>query len=358
MAIDQDPPKFPYRNQQPDSSIPGQPDATENLSHTDQKVNLNLSPTLDALRQAASASQNPGQDLSHSRATEDTAERSELKDNSDPERFQPAPASPKREKSVFNMMVLGTLALTLTGGIFLWQITLRLQAVEDSLPASDGTLIVESPETTMSKSTDVEGSVQNSTRIETLEQQIHDLKQSLQSLKLDVNNQQNLQQYDESIESKLESIEAPLNHTEGASTTIEATKIKTAPVANSNADQAVPLTSPLPTPNIPTEEHRETGAPSLPLTTPVKDNQPGVKEPNLWFVNLGTFSERSSAEILNNRAKAIYAEVELITIKANKRSLFRVRASGFPSQHLAELKAQELQAALELGGVWVAEQGK
>ena len=351
MATDQDPPKFSLSSQPTENDVPGQPGYPDDAKKIAQKVNLNLSPSLDALRQPASKPQDPAHPATQGAdtATEDATARPEFKFDRDPDWAQTAAAPAKRENPFFKLVTLGTLALTLTGGMFLWQITLRIQTIEDSLPTGENTLAFDSPEAAVSQSTDSESSFKNTSRIEALEQQIHELEQTIQSTMREEKTQPTVQPDGAELERNLDPILARLSQLETTVAANKSDKIKPVTTGTDSRQTETSATSISPTAANPSTS-------SQPAKNQSSNNGNAVAEAKLWFVNLGTFSERISAESLKQRAKAIYANVELVTVQANQRSLYRVRARGFSSQQVAELKAQQLQAALELGGVWVAEQ--
>ncbi|RLA45162.1 MAG: hypothetical protein DRR06_07945 [Gammaproteobacteria bacterium] len=81
-----------------------------------------------------------------------------------------------------------------------------------------------------------------------------------------------------------------------------------------------------------------------------------IQTPGTWFVNIGTFSNRTAAEKQLAAVQAIVKKAQLQNVTVDKRVLYRVRASGFSSQPAAELQAQHLQSALKLDGTWVGQQ--
>ncbi len=72
-----------------------------------------------------------------------------------------------------------------------------------------------------------------------------------------------------------------------------------------------------------------------------------------WSINVGTFSDRRSAEKLLAKVQGIVERAEIQTITADNRSLYRIRAIGYRSRRAAELQAQSLQAAIGLSGLWI-----
>ncbi len=72
-----------------------------------------------------------------------------------------------------------------------------------------------------------------------------------------------------------------------------------------------------------------------------------------WSINVGTFSDRRSAEKLLTKVQGIVERAEIQTITADNRSLYRIRAIGYRSRRAAELQAQSLQAAIGLSGLWI-----
>ena len=80
-----------------------------------------------------------------------------------------------------------------------------------------------------------------------------------------------------------------------------------------------------------------------------------IPTPGTWFVNIGTFSNRTSAEKQLAAVQAIVKKAQLQNVTVDKRVLYRVRASGYSSQPDAERHAQRLQSALKLDGTWVGQ---
>lgn len=82
----------------------------------------------------------------------------------------------------------------------------------------------------------------------------------------------------------------------------------------------------------------------------------GAQQHGNWFINVGTFSDRGSAEKLLTKVQDIAERAEIQIVTADNRSLYRIRASGYRSRRAAELQAESLQAATGLSGLWIDEQ--
>lgn len=74
-----------------------------------------------------------------------------------------------------------------------------------------------------------------------------------------------------------------------------------------------------------------------------------------WFVNLGTFSSITEAGRFKNKALSSHPDLEIVPVKIDQATMYRVRTRGLPTKQQAETLAQQLQAALQLSGVWVAQ---
>lgn len=77
--------------------------------------------------------------------------------------------------------------------------------------------------------------------------------------------------------------------------------------------------------------------------------------PALWFVNLGTFSSELDAGNFQKAALAAHPSLEIVPVAIDETTMFRVRTEGLESKQKAETIAQQLQIALQLSGVWVAQ---
>ena len=333
MTTHQDSLKPPY---------PDQPDRSTTKSDSDRKVNLNLSPQLDALRRSASLSEARNYSLSSS--IESTGDSSEPPNLDESGLSQNTPTKITRKTTLFDLIALMALALTLTSGIFLWQLTLRLSAME----TANKQISLSAPAKLSVGAAD-ETAIKTKARMEALEQE-------LKTLIHDQDGQHNMRRQAEQLESRLESVLARLS-------LLEASNTVNKPSTTGSTDTLSPgagLTAPMPPLNsAPTRSLEKTPPEEKEDSSQAAVNQANtnsVAAPHPWFVNLGTFSERTSAENLHKRARTVETDAEIITITANQRPLYRVRISGFDSQQTAELKAQELQTILSLSGIWIAPQ--
>lgn len=109
-----------------------------------------------------------------------------------------------------------------------------------------------------------------------------------------------------------------------------------------------------------------TQAPALPLassTGPQNSLKPGAEKPGPaktispahWFVNLGTFPSELEAGKVKKAALAIHPRLDIVPVEVDQSTLFRVRTEGMESKQKAETIAKQLQTALQLSGVWVAQ---
>ena len=77
--------------------------------------------------------------------------------------------------------------------------------------------------------------------------------------------------------------------------------------------------------------------------------------PALWFVNLGTFSSEVNARNFQKSALVAHPGLEIVPVAIDETTMFRVRTEGLGSKQKAETITQQLQIALQLSGVWVAQ---
>ncbi len=95
---------------------------------------------------------------------------------------------------------------------------------------------------------------------------------------------------------------------------------------------------------------------NMSTAAPVATRPPKVppQKPGLWFINIGTFSDRASAEKLLAKVQVVLKNSVLQTVNVDNRSLHRIRAIGYQSNADAKNDAQRLKSELGLGNTWIA----
>lgn len=74
-----------------------------------------------------------------------------------------------------------------------------------------------------------------------------------------------------------------------------------------------------------------------------------------WFVNFGTYSEKSGAEALLKTVVAALPRTQLYAVDIKNTAMWRVQAQGYSSKEDAKAVAAEIQSNLGITGVWVGE---
>ena len=96
--------------------------------------------------------------------------------------------------------------------------------------------------------------------------------------------------------------------------------------------------------------------------TPAKDDPvASVATLNPWYINLGTFPERSEAVIVQQQVKNLgfNADISSVTIpnkpggSVDTTAGYQLRITGFEDQESAEASAAQIMDSSELNGLWV-----
>lgn len=90
---------------------------------------------------------------------------------------------------------------------------------------------------------------------------------------------------------------------------------------------------------------------------PAKDDSEAVPSPLVadgWFVNLSTLSTEPAAVKWLEGLQDPPNEPEIVPVRSDDGTLYRVRIGGFPSRDDATRAAQELSLQWRLSGVWVS----
>lgn len=94
-----------------------------------------------------------------------------------------------------------------------------------------------------------------------------------------------------------------------------------------------------------------------PVTEPEAAPLPASLGAN-WFINIGAYSKRNSAEQLLLNIQTVIANAAIQEIVVQEKTLYRIRATGYASRFDAELDAKRLESSLGLEGAWIAAQNE
>ena len=73
-----------------------------------------------------------------------------------------------------------------------------------------------------------------------------------------------------------------------------------------------------------------------------------------WYINLAAYSQEAAAKPLYERARK-FARADIEEVISGSRTVYRVRAVGYPSPQAARKDAQRLESLLNLKGTWVSD---
>ncbi len=76
---------------------------------------------------------------------------------------------------------------------------------------------------------------------------------------------------------------------------------------------------------------------------------------NPWFINIAVLSDKKNAGNLRDKVKSLGVDGRMESYPSQGRTLYRVRAYGYPSKSAATGDVRRLQRALGLSGFWVGE---
>lgn len=81
--------------------------------------------------------------------------------------------------------------------------------------------------------------------------------------------------------------------------------------------------------------------------------QPRASSSGSWFINVQTYATRADAEAMVARLSSSSEAFDVQPAQVNGRTLYRVRASGYASQSVAEEVAEDLVDAFALPEPWI-----
>lgn len=175
---------------------------------------------------------------------------------------------------------------------------------------------------TFTQSTSTSSAIKaNQAQLETFNNQVLLLQQEVEQLKLSLQEQQNLiDTNSKDLNKKIEALAQQLQ----ASKTKEASK-------------PIPSKTELRKKDIPNKESA--------TTTPKKAT-------NHWYVNIGTFSSKKSAQKLQNQLSTLGHSAQINTTSLENKPAYRVQLPGFKNREAAELAARQVMDKTNLNGLW------
>lgn len=84
-----------------------------------------------------------------------------------------------------------------------------------------------------------------------------------------------------------------------------------------------------------------------PTNTALLDESP-------WFINIGAFSDPTSAAKLLKKVQGVVENAQIQDIQVKNQTLYRIRAFGYISQDEARRDAERLHSTLGLSGTWIS----
>lgn len=76
------------------------------------------------------------------------------------------------------------------------------------------------------------------------------------------------------------------------------------------------------------------------------------KATNHWYVNIGTFSSKKSAQKLQNQLSTLGHSAQINTTSLENKPAYRVQLPGFKNREAAELAARQVMDKTNLNGLW------
>lgn len=170
----------------------------------------------------------------------------------------------------------------------------------------------------------------NQAQLDTLNNQVLSLQQQVEQLKLSLQEQQNL--IDTNSKDLNKEIQALAQKLQASNTKAASESIPSETGLNKT-------TSSKATPNkaIPNKES---------ATTAPK------KATNHWYVNIGTFSSKKSAQKLQNQLSTLGHSAQINTTSLENKPAYRVQLPGFKDREAAELAARQVMDKTNLNGLW------
>jgi cell division protein FtsN len=161
----------------------------------------------------------------------------------------------------------------------------------------------------------------NQAQIETLNNQVLSLQQEVEELKLSLQEQQSLiNTNSKDLNKEIQTLAQQLQafNTQAAS-------------------EPIPSEAGL---------NKTTSSKATPTTTAPK------KATNHWYVNIGTFSSKKSAQKLQNQLSTLGHAAQINTTSLENKPAYRVQLPGFKDRETAELAARQVMDKTNLNGLW------
>lgn len=161
----------------------------------------------------------------------------------------------------------------------------------------------------------------NQAQLETLNNQVLLLQQEVEQFKLSLQEQQSLTNTNsKDLNKEIQALALQL----------QASKTKA-------ASKPIPNEADLSKKDIPNKESA--------TTTPKKAT-------NNWYVNIGTFSSKKSAQKLQNQLSALGHSAQINATSLENKPAYRVQLPGFKDREAAELAARQVMDKTNLNGLW------
>lgn len=96
----------------------------------------------------------------------------------------------------------------------------------------------------------------------------------------------------------------------------------------------------------------KTKAASKPIPNKESTTPAPKKATNHWYVNIGTFSSKKSAERLQNQLAALGHSAQISITSLENKPAYRVQLPGFKDREAAELAARQVMDKTNLNGLW------
>ena len=174
---------------------------------------------------------------------------------------------------------------------------------------------------TFTQSTSTSSAIKvNQTQLETLNNQVLLLQQEVEQLKLSLQEQQSL------INTNSKDLNKEI---QALSLQLQAPKAKVASkpiLSEADLSKAIP------------NKESATTAPK--------------KATNHWYVNIGTFSSKKSAQKLQNQLSTLGHSAQINTTSLENKPAYRVQLPGFKNREAAELAARQVMDKTNLNGLW------
>lgn len=77
---------------------------------------------------------------------------------------------------------------------------------------------------------------------------------------------------------------------------------------------------------------------------------------SLWFINIGAFSDPTSAAKLLKKVQGVVENAQIQDIQVKNQTLYRIRAFDYISQDEAKRDAERLHSTLGLSGTWISKE--